>query len=130
LAAFDIPLLLSLAGSLKELLESIGKYSREKRERFKEALKAILTAVHETSFYLAGMKNKRRHDLKQESRLTGLWTEASIALLDFDKELAIKCEIKSDKWSDPKDWSYKEINRAKHALKEIEYKVRQLMENY
>jgi hypothetical protein len=130
MAAFDIPLLLSIAGSLKGLVESIGKYGQERGDKFKEALKATLTAVHETNFYLAGMKKIRKHNPKQESRLAGLWTDAAVALLDFDKELAIKCEIKSDKWSDPEEWTYQEINQAKNALKGIEYKIRQLMERY
>jgi hypothetical protein len=130
MAVFDIPLLLSLAGSLKEFIESIGKFGLEKKERYKGALKAVLTAVHETNLYLSGMKSKRRHNLKQESRLAGLWTDAAVSLLDFDKELALKCEITSNNWSDPREWSYREINQAKHALKDIEYKVRQLMEKY
>jgi hypothetical protein len=130
MAAFDIPLLLSIANSLKSFIESIGKLGQEKKEKYKSALKAVLTAVHETNLYLAGMKSKRRHDLKQESHLAELWTDAAMALLDFDKELAILCEIKSDNWSEPKDWSYKEINQTKHALQEIEYRVRRLMENY
>jgi hypothetical protein len=130
MAVFDIPLLLNITGSLKGFIESIGKNRQEKKENFKTAMKAVLTAVHETNLYLSGMKSKRRHDLKEESHLAALWTDAAVTLLDFDKELAVMCEVKGQNWSDPKEWSYKEINQARHALRSIEDRVRQLMEDY
>jgi hypothetical protein len=130
MAAIDIPLFLNIAGSLKDFFEAFDKNKLARNERFKTALKAVLTAVHETNLYLASMRKRKRHNLKEESRIAGLWTDAAVELLEFDKELAKKCELKGNFWSDPLEWNYKDINQVRHALDAIEYRIGKLMENH
>ncbi len=123
----DIPLLLKLGDSLKGFLDTLDKNRLAKEERLRAALLAVQTASNETRAYLAGMKRKRRHVPRVELHLADLWTKASVALLEFDKDLAGICRSNGEYWSDPQGWSYSNINTVKRVLQVVSDRVDLLM---
>ncbi len=125
----DLPLLLKLGDSIRGFLETLDKNRLAKDERLRAALLAVLTASNETRAYLAGMKGKRQHVPKVELRLADLWTKASVALLEFDKDLASICKLSGEYWSDPQAWSYANINSVKRVLQVVSDRVNRLMDS-
>jgi hypothetical protein len=123
----DIPLLLKIAENIKNFLGDLDKNKLAKNDRLKTVLLAVLTAANETRSYLADMKEKKRHDRETETRLAALWTKASVELLEFDKDLAGICKLSGEYWSDPKAWSYREINAVKRVLHVISDRAQRLM---
>ncbi len=125
----DIPLLLQIAESLRDFLDALDKSKLSKKERLKTALLSVMTAANETRAYLAGMKTKRESKPEVEMHLSALWTKASVELMEFDKDLAEICRLSGEYWSDPREWSYSEINNVKRVLKVVSQRVEYLMEN-
>lgn len=124
----DISLLLKIAESARDFLDALDKSKLSKKERLKTALLAVMTASNETRAYLAGMKTKKKSKPEVEIRLSTLWTKASAELMEFDKDLAEICRLSGEYWSDPREWSYREINNLKRTLQVVSDRVERLME--
>lgn len=124
----DISLLLKIAESLRDFLDALDKSKLSKKERLKAALFSVMTAANETRSYLAGMKSKKESKPEVEMRLSSLWTKASVGLIEFDKDLAEICRLSGEYWSDPREWSYSEINNVKRLLRVVSERVERLME--
>jgi hypothetical protein len=91
---------------VKDLILYWKTVRKEKTALVTDAAKAVLTAATSTRAYMAdvrdGVKQTDRH---QEQALTGLWLDAYQKLLLLNEaELADKCLIKADCWSDHELW--------------------------
>lgn len=124
----DIPLLLKIAESVRGFLDSLDKSKLSKKERLKTALLSVMTAANETRFYLRRMKAKKESKPDEEMRLSSLWTKASVELMEFDHDLAEICRLAGEYWSDPKEWTYREINNLKRVLLVVSNRIEQLMD--
>ncbi len=76
------------------------------REQYKEAIKAYTRALSKTVAYLNATRSENQpRNLNTENELSELWTEASIAISDFDAQLANQCFVKGQGWIDPAVWT-------------------------
>jgi hypothetical protein len=123
----DVSLFLKIASEIRSFLENFQKKDAERNERFRSALRAVLSASNETRSYLAGMKKKRKADVEKQERIAGQWSEAAVQLLEFDKDLANICRLSGQRWSDPQAWSYREINNAKRVLRVVDDRINRLL---
>ena len=123
----DLSLLTKIAEGIAGFIEYALKFKDEEREKFNKALNAILTAALNTRRYLAGQKQGIYHEQDEEARLMDLWKDASIGIHEFDKDLADLCLHEAEYWSDPPEWSFREINNAKRILRVITGKIEQLL---
>jgi len=124
----DISLLLKIAESLREFIETLDQSKLSKRERLKTALLSVMIAANETRAYLAGMKDKRQSKPEIEMRLSSLWTKASVELMEFDPDLAGICRRAGESWSEPREWRYADINNVKRLLRVVSQRVERLMQ--
>jgi hypothetical protein len=121
---------MNVTAVLNPILSSISNYNIAKvqrNERYKLAVLAIATAADETRMYLRDSKEQRVRDNTKEAYLSKLWRQSAVELMEFDDNLAKRCEMKGEFWSDPASWSRKDIASARILLKDISEQVRQLI---
>ena len=88
--------------TIKEVVLFWKSSRKERAETQDKAIDAILSAANETRAYLADVRDGvQKPDREKERRLSELWRNAHTALIPIDYELADKCLIKADCWSDP-----------------------------
>jgi len=110
--------LLGLKDVVFKIIELFKERKNRLDEQHKTALDKLYIALNETKFYLADFyKGKRDRD--QEKAISSFWREASLSLRNVDVELADKCFLKMDYWSDPDDWTQKEIRKAKIDIDQV-----------
>ena len=124
----DFSLLTKIAEAISNLVESASKAKAEKRDRLKNALKAVLTAALDTKHYLSTQRGGIYHDQKEETRLSGLWRDASVEINEFDDTLSDLCLKEAEYWADPPEWNFREINNAKRILQVITDRIKILMD--
>ncbi len=124
----DFSLLTKIAESIAALVDSVLKGEVEKRERLKAVLKAVLTAALDTKRYLSSQRAGIHHNEKEESRLSGLWRDASVDINEFDDALSDLCLHEAEYWADPPEWSFRGINNAKRILQVITDRIKFLMD--
>ena len=103
-----IALLEQIANGLKavvDLAKLLAKFRAERQKDKEDAAKAILGAATKTRAYLADVREGRPKDRKRELVLRDLWMDAHMTVLRVDWDLAEKCLIKADYWSDKRLWT-------------------------
>ncbi len=99
--------------------QSVRNQSARFNEAEKDAVMAFYTAVNETRIYLKKIgrpdpsKDNELYQgsLDEQERLSRLWNHASVKIFPFSAELADRCLIKSEYWTDPESWSKDEIEK-------------------
>jgi len=108
------------------LLGPISTLEKDKRELKDNALRAISTALTETTIYYRdlGRGKDRNHDT--ESQLVRYWSAAAIPLRHIDQELAGICENKAEYWLSPEEWSNDQIAEFGIKLGDVKRAYRQM----
>jgi hypothetical protein len=118
------PLLDGLVG----LLERLRSAEERDRQQRNLALVAVLTAANQTRGYIRATQDGAPRDIEHEHALSNLWDTCSIALEQFDADIARRCQLKGQYWRDPEQWSVTDINETRLGLdrvrKEAEYLLR------
>lgn len=115
---------------LNQLLAWIGLVRQEELrldERKRSALNAVYTAISETKMYLANSASGEDYDRDVEAKLARLWNSAAVELRDIDHDLADRCLVKGNYWSDPRNWSADETEQARIKLDTVFSKARELL---
>jgi hypothetical protein len=87
------------------LASRLGNVSEDRPTSVK-ARKSYDKALRETVTYLATItSNPGSYNRNEEGRLSSLWSEASVAISEFDPNLANRCFIKGQGWLDPNVWN-------------------------
>lgn len=87
------------------LVEYIRGLSQGKQRAYQDAMRSIYEATSQTRHYLADQREGKSPDRDHEMDLSRLWFEAYEKISRIDPDLADRCLIKSDCWSDPRLFS-------------------------
>lgn len=78
------------------------------------ALKSIYVAAFETKSCLAAIEERNQPpNYETEARLSKLWVEAAVELCQIDEDLAERCLLKGDYWSNPNRWTEQQIDKSR-----------------
>ena len=91
------------------LLEQLGMLSRDRRDLRDNALRTISTALNETYLYYRDLGRGKPRNPEVEAQLSRYWSAAAIPIRQFDPHLAEICELKSEYWIDPDQWTPDEV---------------------
>ncbi|MGD1041499.1 MAG: hypothetical protein ABR913_00380 [Sedimentisphaerales bacterium] len=105
--------------------DNITRSRREEDARFREALTKLSEAVTETRIIL-GKQRKQEIASEDKERLSRLWSKAGIAISEFDRDLAERCDIKGVFWAGPENWTDKQIDDANIRIVAMEREMREL----
>jgi hypothetical protein len=109
------------------LFEFIERLTSRKRRAYDSAIRSIYEATSQTRHYLARQREGGPPDRKREMDLSQLWFEAYAKLSRIDPDLAERCLIKSDCWSDPRLFSGERYAHVPLDLDTIFDKTRTLL---
>ena len=108
------------------LLGPIATLSKDRRELKDSALRAISTALNETYLYYRDLGSKSR-DPDREAMLVKYWSAAAIPLRHFDDELAGVCELKSEYWVNPENYTDEEVKKLGIELDSVRQAYRKML---
>ena len=112
---------LTIITHVKKWVTNLLRAKSERKKQSKEALRAVIRAVRETTIYLRDLREGGKKSIKKERELSLLWTELSFKLDDLGlKKLANRCSLKGRYWADPAAFDKAFLNRADIRLSEIE----------
>lgn len=94
----------------KEVVELITSLVGRDKRKYLDALEAINLAATKTNAYLVAIREgNQESDSEVEMELSAHWYEAMRAIQPVDPELAEKCLIKGQCWSNPQLFSSPEF---------------------
>ncbi|MCG8550224.1 MAG: hypothetical protein MI799_07475 [Desulfobacterales bacterium] len=89
-------------GFFKEFVEWIESLVNKEKRKHLGAIRAIHKAATDTNSYLSDLRDNKESNKEKERELSLLWYEAMEAIQPINPELAEKCLIKGQCWSDPR----------------------------
>jgi len=118
---FDLGILSNIVKPANSWFESLKNRKDHLNEKEIEAIKSFYEAVNETRIYVNKLNkldpSKTRGifvgDKDEEEKLSRLWTAASYKIQSFSKDLAKRCLIKGDYWTNPDEWSDNDITESR-----------------
>jgi len=112
---------LTIITHVKKWVTNLLRAKSERKKQSKEALRAVIKAVRETTIYLRNLREGGQKSIEKERDLSLLWTELSFKIEDLGlKKLADRCSLKGRYWSDPAAFDKAFLNRADIRLSDIE----------
>lgn len=112
--------------ALINLLPSLGDFLRDavrgrhlQDERGQRAVEAILRAINETKIYVASLARGKKRRPKREEDLARHWTSAAAALHGINDDLARRCKLKGEYWTDPEAWNTSQLEDARILLTQV-----------
>lgn len=109
---------------IKEVKEIFDKKAQKKQKAY-EAIEAIYKAANRTSFYITMNQNGT---YKSNLELSDLWLETAAKVRDLDELLYEQLLMKAEYWSNPENWSDKDVKRTKIGLLEIKRAAREILQ--
>lgn len=112
---------LTIITHVKKWVTNLLRAKSERKKQSKEALRAVIRAVRETTIYLRNLREGGQKSIDRERELSLLWTELSFKLEDLGlKKLANRCSLKGRYWADPAAFNKTFLNRVEIRLVDIE----------
>ena len=102
-------------GNFKEFVDKVQP-SIDKRRKYLNAIRAIHEAATITNSYLSDIREGKEPDKDKELSLSMLWFEATGAIQPINPDLAEKCLIKGQCWSDPRLFNSKEYENISLSI--------------
>jgi hypothetical protein len=131
-----ISALTGLLTPLKDWFTAIGAEKNRRNERYQEAISTLYVALNGTRIYIGSLERRRRanacligdrRDEIIEANLSRLRTAASSKLRPFNHELAERCLLKGDYWTNPDNWNETEIKLARIGITQMFREARKLL---
>ncbi|MDA2934585.1 hypothetical protein MYX82_09615 [Acidobacteria bacterium AH-259-D05] len=120
--------LMTIFTQLREWFTTISAEKTQHREEIRTALKSIYVAALETKMYLADIRDpQEKVNRETEAKLSLLWAEAAVALREIDPDLANRCLLKADYWSDPNRWTDYQIDQSRIRVDQVYDEARRLL---
>ncbi len=116
-----------LLDQLTSLLGHIATLGKDRRELKDLALKAVSTALNETTIYYRDLGKSTNRNLEREAMLVKYWSAAAIPLRHFDQSLAEICEHKAEYWLNPDSYSSQEIEELGIRLDSVRDAYRRIL---
>ncbi len=121
LAELSTKELLSIITHVKQWVGNLYRANQQRKQESKKALRAVISAVRETTVYLRSLKDGREISIEKEERLSLKWTQLAFELEDLGlNKLASRCSIKGRYWANPSDFDRDFLDRAGMRLADIE----------
>lgn len=95
-------------GFFKEFVDWVQSLINKEKRKYLGAIRAIHKAATETNSYLTDVREGKESNKEKERELSILWYEAMEAIQPIKPDLAEKCLIKGQCWSDPRLFHSKE----------------------
>jgi hypothetical protein len=114
----EVTLVLSIFKEFKDWILGIDKANLEHNKEDKIALKSIYLALSETKFYFRDRKTIPQ-DRERERQISKLWFDASTELKNIDRDLAQRCFLKGDFWTDPNNWQQNDEESINISIEEM-----------
>ena len=111
--------LIGLLQVLGELFKDASKRRRLQDDRGQVAVEAILRAINETKLYLSALVRGSRRDMDREGDLSRYWTDVAAKLRGIDEDLAQRCRLKGEYWTDPDKWDKHQLEKARILLTQV-----------
>ena len=118
---------MSVAG---EVLNGVGLWvTRQERrqERDDAAVRSVLAALNATKRYLASRDRGEPVDRQVEAGLVDLWTTASVHIRRTDAQLAVRLQRKAAYWTNPENWTPKEVVANRIQIDQIAEEGKRLL---
>jgi len=119
--------LISIFEATRTLVLSMKQHNKINDKKYQKALMAIYEATTKTKNYIASLETRQNHAKKKERELSELWINAGVTLRTIDSDLAQRCIIKADYWSNPNQWTDEQIKNSRITLDEIIIESRDLI---
>jgi len=123
----ELVTLMEIGNYVISWFNTLAQDNRRNDEDYKKALLKIYLAANETRAYIATLKKRKNQDREKEVQLAHLWTEASVELRSINPDLAQRCLLKGEYWSDPLNWDHDSIDTARISLKEVTRRAQKLL---
>jgi len=121
LAELSAKELLSIITHVKQWVGNLRRAKQQRKLESKQALRAVISVVRETTVYLRSLEEGREKSIEKEERLSLSWTQLAFALEDLElNKLASRCSIKGRYWANPADYDQNFLERAGMRLADIE----------
>lgn len=115
---------------LKRLKRTLGEIATDSNiEQRNSALRAISNTLDETYLYYRDLKKGMVRSLDRESLLVKYWSAAAIPISNFDSQLAEICDLKSEYWTKPDNYSDEEIKSLNIELDSVRQAYRKHIAN-
>ncbi|MCZ6877225.1 MAG: hypothetical protein O7G29_03690 [Acidobacteria bacterium] len=111
--------LVALLPLLGGLFKDTAKRRRLQDERGQAAVEAALRAVNETKLYLLELARSEHRDLDREGDLSRYWTDTAARLHGIDDDLAQRCRLKGEYWTDPDQWDEQRLKETRILLTQV-----------
>lgn len=112
---------------LMQLADPLMRLSKERREVKDAGLRAVSEAVNETYLYHQRVSRGQARDFDAEALLSRAWAAAAIAIRHVDSAFADLCEMKSEYWINPENWSRERIVESDIRLVDVRDRYRKLL---
>jgi hypothetical protein len=112
---------------LIDLLGPLNELKKDKRELADVALRAVSSALNETSLYSEEIARGGSRSHEREAQLVHLWSAAAIPVRHVDDQLASVCQHKSEYWLNPDTWNARGAKGVNIELKSVRKKYRALL---
>jgi hypothetical protein len=122
----ETTLVLTIFKEFRDWLLGIDKANLEHNKEDKTALKSIYKALSETKSYFADRKTMPINR-ERERQISNLWFDSSSELKSIDQELAIKCFMKGDFWTDPDNWKQDDGVKINISIDEMTKLAKELL---
>ncbi len=107
---------------LVRLAQPLAAARQEKAssEEYKEAVRSYDRALRETVAYIQSVeRDEEQNDPGLEFELSQLWSDASIAISEFDPHLANRCFIKGQGWLNPTVWKSRRYKKYRIGIDDM-----------
>jgi hypothetical protein len=112
---------LSIITHVKKWVTNLLRAKADRKKESKEALRAVIMAVRETTLYVRNIRESGEKSIEKERELSLLWTDLSFRLKDLGlRKLAKRCNIKGRYWADPTLFDAEALDVAGIRLSDIE----------
>ncbi len=116
-------------GFFKDFVDWVQSLMDKEKRKCLNGIEAIHKAATATNFYLRDIRNGDAGNQEKEQGLSMLWYEAMEAIQPINFELAEKCLIKGQCWSDPRLFDSEEYAGVQLSIDYIFSETRQILKN-
>ena len=113
--------LLTIITHVKQWVANLRRAKQQRKQESKRALRAVISAVRETTVYLRSLKEGGKKSIEKEERLSLKWTQLAFELEDLGlNKLASRCSIKGRYRANPAEFDPDFLERVGMRLSDIE----------
>lgn len=114
-------------GFFKEFVDWVQSLINKEKRKYLSAIRAIHKTATETNSYLTDIREGKQANKEKERELSMLWYGAMEAIQPINPDLAEKCLIKGQCWSDPRLFNSKKYEGVPLSIDYIFSETRKIL---